>query len=683
MDLSKLTVPQLKALCKERGVSGYSKLGKAALLSKLQPSSDSAGTTENASLCAATLINSVSPLHTSELATTGDCPAGTPFTPLAQQRDALGVAVASRQDSETPGLDTHGPIPIAAPTMIVPARGGQPRALSLSCQVDSDVGSGISTKRALQVSKQTLPPTKKTKLAAPVVSISSVASALSASTALKTAILPSASVPAINSNTVSTNPALNCIRVDLPSSVAAYTQPRPPSGSAKRFKPLKVTKPISSTVLPPPTLPSKESLPVATVPCYLDFPEKPASLPLVPITYPPPLSQRRLVPRWAIILSGLSEVDRRQCILVSKMFRYAVYASAYEILSRKYAGRRFNTMQQQNAGRMQMLNLWPLLRQWEDEVCARRAAIDATFLGTVYRGDYPVSKRLWASPDHYRQLTIAMRFLATRVWFALSIGGTVKDRFAYLRDVVIDVQEVVKEEIWAITTLPGSSSSNLPLPGSHTVYVLDVTCEPIGYSLPDCTVDQASIPASNIPLRADWANYVSPQVDFPSKQRTMLDRMKWADHAEYLHGVSRHWLTRMSNKGEAGAVLVGIAKRYVMASVVGNSLSGRWMSTTEMAQDFAGLAQHTPRGGKDPGPQMGMYLPAHHHVESAHLTASGGQPLHPALAVIQTQTREYFILRDNGMQVGCEEEGVGEVWQRFLGCNGRGIAVEEGRWMAW
>lgn len=34
-ELSKLTVPQLRALCKERKLTGYSKLGKSALLLKL------------------------------------------------------------------------------------------------------------------------------------------------------------------------------------------------------------------------------------------------------------------------------------------------------------------------------------------------------------------------------------------------------------------------------------------------------------------------------------------------------------------------------------------------------------------------------------------------------------------------------------------------------------------------
>jgi len=43
-------------------------------------------------------------------------------------------------------------------------------------------------------------------------------------------------------------------------------------------------------------------------------------------------------------------------------------------------------------------------------------------------------------------------------------------------------------------------------------------------------------------------------------------------------------------------------------------------------------------------------------------------PLHPALAVVQTPSREYFILRENGMQIGCEEEGIAEIWMEIIGC---------------
>jgi len=51
-------------------------------------------------------------------------------------------------------------------------------------------------------------------------------------------------------------------------------------------------------------------------------------------------------------------------------------------------------------------------------------------------------------------------------------------------------------------------------------------------------------------------------------------------------------------------------------------------------------------------------------------------PLHPAVAVVQTPGREYFILRDNGMQIGCEEEGVAFAWMEILGCDARGSPLK-------
>ena len=62
----------------------------------------------------------------------------------------------------------------------------------------------------------------------------------------------------------------------------------------------------------------------------------------------------------------------------------------------------------------------------------------------------------------------------------------------------------------------------------------------------------------------------------------------------------------------------------------------------------------------------------HHHVESVHLTVTSGWPLDRALAVVRTPSREYYILSGNGLEVGCEEEGVASVWMRVLGCDARG-----------
>jgi hypothetical protein len=42
---------------------------------------------------------------------------------------------------------------------------------------------------------------------------------------------------------------------------------------------------------------------------------------------------------------------------------------------------------------------------------------------------------------------------------------------------------------------------------------------------------------------------------------------------------------------------------------------------------------------------------------------------------MQTPAREYIVLKDNGMQVGCEEDGVADVWMHVLGCDKNGITV--------
>lgn len=52
-----------------------------------------------------------------------------------------------------------------------------------------------------------------------------------------------------------------------------------------------------------------------------------------------------------------------------------------------------------------------------------------------------------------------------------------------------------------------------------------------------------------------------------------------------------------------------------------------------------------------------------------------GRPLHPAVATVQTPLREYYILKDNGMQIGCEEEGIPVVWMELIGCNSAGMAA--------
>ncbi len=65
----------------------------------------------------------------------------------------------------------------------------------------------------------------------------------------------------------------------------------------------------------------------------------------------------------------------------------------------------------------------------------------------------------------------------------------------------------------------------------------------------------------------------------------------------------------------------------------------------------------------------------HHHVESIHFQTQSSATLHPALAIVQTSNREYYILKDNGMQVGSEEEGVAAVWMQLLSCTNSGESL--------
>ncbi|KAI0301150.1 hypothetical protein B0F90DRAFT_1628773 [Multifurca ochricompacta] len=398
---------------------------------------------------------------------------------------------------------------------------------------------------------------------------------------------------------------------------------------------------------------------------HLDFPPPIEPPPLSHITFPPSFSERKLIQPWAVILSGLSDKERLQCCLVSKLIRYAVCSSAYNKLSSAFSGRRLSLVLQQYGSSSVMMNFWPYLRQREQEVLERKNIVMSSFLLPAFQGpNNLISTRLWASPDNERQLTIALRFLLTRLWFALSavIESANVARDTWLHSVITDVVEKVGGEIWCVTVQNSLSGQ------FQVFHVLEATCEVLG--LAGGTHDDEK-------LRPDWATYIEQRKGNPDKTSPLYEAMRWADYGEYERGISRHWLRRTSQMGVQGAALRRIAERYTLACVLTlrHSLSGSWMTSPQMAQEFAGLSQHRALAV----PAKATRVNLHHHVESVHLTATSGRPLHPALAVVQTPTREYYILKDNGLEVGCEEVGVASVWRRILGCDARGEPVERAK----
>ncbi|KAI1794840.1 hypothetical protein LXA43DRAFT_1112454 [Ganoderma leucocontextum] len=460
----------------------------------------------------------------------------------------------------------------------------------------------------------------------------------------------------------------------------------PALASSKRFKPLVVDKSKlqSSPLRRPARLatgtpaagdrsgawPSEAPLTGLELDCFTTVPE------LFPITMPPTLSHRKRVQRWAVILSGLSNAERAVCVLVSRAFRYAVYLSAASILTRECAGRRLQEDVLCKYSQA-MTNMWPYLRLREAEVARGLRIYEASFISRFFQKlglPNPIATRVWASPDNPKQLSVAIRFALTRAWFEFSVGSPRDSRTnpdSWLRGTVVDVQEVVPAEVWSVTI---EYAATLTRPRRRdTLYVLEGTCEVIGRPALGMSHSVGDV---GYPLRVDWSTYIAHRMAMTSSTDTrLLSHLKWACQEDYDRGISTLWLRRTAAEDHAGAAKRTVAERYVMASVVGNSISGQWMTTNEMAQEFAGLpARVGARVGRKTA-TLNLFLPEHHHVESVHFSATGGRDLHPALAVVQTPHREYYVLRDNGMQVGCEEDGVAEAWQEVLRCDTRGLSL--------
>jgi len=146
----------------------------------------------------------------------------------------------------------------------------------------------------------------------------------------------------------------------------------------------------------------------------------------------------------------------------------------------------------------------------------------------------------------------------TRLWFSLSAGTECgrSIRTNWLNDTITDVVEIVEGEIWCVT-IRNTISGHL-----QAFHVLEATCEVLGLAGGTSGDEQH--------LRLDWARYIEQRKVNPDAPSPFCDTMRWADHAEFERGLSRHWLRRTAQMGEHGAALRTIAERYTLACVVGN-----------------------------------------------------------------------------------------------------------------
>lgn len=205
------------------------------------------------------------------------------------------------------------------------------------------------------------------------------------------------------------------------------------------------------------------------------------------------------------------------------------------------------------------------------------------------------------------------------MFFCISIGHGVED-FARGtgRRLVLDAQEVIPDEIWKITFLSFASTK--------VFYVLEATCEVIGEV--DSATSAGAAASSIANLRADWSHYITTRLvstrRIEDNLQSLWDHVHWTNHEEYDKGISRHWLSTL--EGDLGSAKLTIARRYVLACLVSNryaflilvpglstdlytSVSGSWLTSNEMRQDFNGVPQKQVSRERKPQ-RVNLFLPA-------------------------------------------------------------------------
>ena len=157
------------------------------------------------------------------------------------------------------------------------------------------------------------------------------------------------------------------------------------------------------------------------------------------------------------------------------------------------------------------------------------------------------------------------RFALTRFWFSVSVLGKSQ---ALCEAIITDASEVLKCEIWKITTIRGNTHAAV----KEEFFVLESTCEVIGQPDNVISSNPAVVTSSVLPIRMDWSSYIQKRVRSTTDLSTvpLLGLLKWTNMEEYDKGISKLWLNRIKKEGKNGRVKKNTAERYVLASVMGN-----------------------------------------------------------------------------------------------------------------
>ncbi|KAF8602338.1 hypothetical protein BDV93DRAFT_607555 [Ceratobasidium sp. AG-I] len=682
--LSKLKVSQLKEKCKELKVVGYSKLAKPALIEKLLASvvgGSGSGAFESRndpeSLTRAYIQTRVAPTHEA----------------LAEQvQEALPIDKILRESASD-----------------------IPHASSSSAQATANEKKKVTKKRPRKNEEDGTLAKKAKKTTA---TRSEVPKSKSKTTSIPKPrptglIVAPKSYQPRTQDASTTNASVDPTSDPSPASKTNSNR-APPTYQPKTFKMPTTTHPprLRAPSKPTPSVASNNApnTPRALTNQYLDFPPSPFCDDFPRISMPPSMARRRQAENMSVVFSGISDASvLALCVRVSRAWRYGVYLSATHTLVRDFPGQRLDEVRAR-IKEPRMTSMWAYLRARRAEATSRRETFDRSWLGQFYSTHtkgcseilplkhHPISQQIWTSPDDDRQITVALRFVSTRLVFALARRC---DAFPVAREwsdtVVIGADEVVPNEIWRITIGQGFDLRERRPDESkradiESFYVLFETGEVIGHAPPPPVRRTGNMVGQRIAkgrphlevfdnqnseemlLRTDWAQYVNAceRGDAPCLQ----DSITSADRESYVAGISAFWLRSLHSKlGKENDLLETIARRYVLSCVEPNSVSGTYKTVTDMACELAGggTTAQSLLGRKQ---HVGLLVSEHHLVESVHLAAKSSETntaLHPALALVLTAPgREYFVLRDTGMPIGTSDEGLEPIWQQILECDAWG-----------
>lgn len=306
MDLCKLTVPQLKALCKERRIVGYSKLGKAALIQKLNDAASS-----EISRKAST---SGQGAHSSSVAYT--------TTHSLQSSSVTNPESCSIPRTRDLALSTPKSVPhhLCQPSNAVPAR--KPPEHPIPNKRSTHIGSPLARKRV-----KTTASTASAQL--DLLGAYSGSHSSSPKHCVPPTPIPTSidvfKAPAIPQRLLFiVNPEL---QESLPSGTLRGFSTQ--KDASQRFKPLTLSRPRTGSSCQPghwqeaTETNSLTALGSSPGMAFRSSPSFASSLSFVNISLPPSISDRRKVQGWAVILSGLDDPERGACCLVSRVIRYA------------------------------------------------------------------------------------------------------------------------------------------------------------------------------------------------------------------------------------------------------------------------------------------------------------------------------------------------------------------------